>query len=165
MKNEILKRKNYLVIALGICLMAAAVFGVKTVKAQGANNSNLVDLLVEKFNLSRDDVLGVFNQYRGQRQEEMQNRYEERLNQAVTDGKITEEQKQQILTKHQEIVNSKEDWQNLTPEERKAKNDALRTEMQNWTSQNNIDLPYLNMGMGPKFGRGFKAGYRMNTGK
>lgn len=70
----------------------------------------------------------------------MEARYEERLNQAVKDGKLTEEQKTKILAKHKELMKEieadreankgkREDFQNKTEAERKALMEQRKAEM------------------------------------
>jgi hypothetical protein len=91
------------------------------------------------------------------RHAEHKQQMEERLTQAVKDGKITEEQKSKILAKHQEIADKREAerdaMKDKTREERKAAMDANREELKKWASDNGIDEKYL---MG--FGRGHHGG-------
>jgi hypothetical protein len=75
----------------------------------------------------------------------MQSQYEERLNQAVTDGKITEDQKKLILEKHNQLQSQ---WDSESQQRQQH-----REEMQTWAEQNNIDLSYLGFGMS-RNGRG-----------
>jgi hypothetical protein len=83
--------------------------------------------------------------------------FEERLTQAVADGKITEEQKEKILDKHEEMQAKMESLKDLEPEERKAQMQTLHEELKKWAEENNIDFPFFGMKLG--FGRGFKMGY------
>ena len=143
----------------------------------------LIERLAQKFNLNSADVQTVFDEVRTEKQtarrEQMQSTWEEKLAQAVTDGKITEEQKQLILAKHTEVQAKLLDWQNLTFEERKTKLEELRNELKTWAEENNIPEPFQLMaglgygrgnGMGPNFDndndddRGRGEGMRMGRG-
>lgn len=107
--------------------------------------NTMIEKLSSKFNLNKDEVKTVFNEVRSQRQQErqkeMQAQFETRLNQAVKDGKITEEQKAKIIAKHQELQ-----------KERGSKHD----EMEAWAKKNGINLEWMNQFQGPRgMGRGF----------
>lgn len=105
----------------------------------------LLDKIVEKFGLNQTEVEQVVTDYRNERRGQMQAQYEERLNQAVTDGKITEEQKKLILEKHNQLQSQ---WDSESQQRQQH-----REEMQTWAEENNIDLSYLGFGMG-RGGRG-----------
>lgn len=107
--------------------------------------STLLDKIIAKFNLNQDEVEQVMTDYQSERRTQMQSQYEERLNQAVADGKITEEQKQLILEKHNQLQSQ---WDAESNERQQH-----REEMQAWAAENNIDLSYLGFGMG-RSGRG-----------
>lgn len=51
----------------------------------------------------------------------MQVRFEERLNQAVSEGKIPQEQKEAIMAKKGEMKANRGEFKDLTPEERRKK--------------------------------------------
>ncbi len=138
--------------AAAVVITSAAAFGAIGVSAQGSDmNQNVVQKLAEKFNLNESDVQAVFDQTREERHQEMETKYEDNLNTAVSEGKITEEQKTLILAKHDEIEKNREanreNWQNLTPEERRTQMQQQRDEMQTWADQNGINLSLI-MGMG-----------------
>jgi hypothetical protein len=109
--------------------------------------SSLVQQIAKKFNLNTSDVQEVFDQHRQERQANMESRYEDYLTKLVTSGKITEEQKQLLLTKHKELASqmqrNKEKFKTMTSEERKAQGDAMKTELENWAKENNLDVQYL----------------------
>ena len=91
-----------------------------------------IQALVDKFNLDEDEVKNVLEEHRTQRHEEMRTNMEEKLNQAVLDGKLTTEQMQLLLTKMEEMhnINSRPDHE----------------EFKSWAEENNIDLSQLNLG-------------------
>lgn len=146
--------------AIAIVITGVAAFGTIGAFAQTTSTTDphesIIQKLVSKFGLKEDEVKVVFNVERTERQKEMQTRMTERLTQAVADGKITEAQKQLIIAKQAELQKERETnrgtMQNLTNEQRKAKMEEHRTEIETWAKENNIDTQYLFGGM--KGGRG-----------
>lgn len=126
------------------------------------NRETIVERLMKAFKLNEGEVNKVVTDYRTERQAERTKIMEERLNQLVEDGKITNDQKTKILAKHMEMQAnrpSREEMQNMTKEERMAKNQAHRAELEEWAEANGIDMQYLMMQ-----GRG-NQGYGMGGGK
>lgn len=160
-------KKKILISALVLIITATGVAATSHVFAQNANSgpfSTLVQMIADKFNLNRNDVQAVFDQYRTDRQNAMQTRFEKMLNQLVQDGKITDAQKQLILNKWQELkANRQKDaanWKNMTPDQRKAARESQKQALSDWAKQNNIDLQYLYAGRMGHFG-GMKGGWDM----
>jgi hypothetical protein len=125
-----IKLKIFFPILVIFALISAGIIGVTSVKAQTSANPvpNLVQMLADKFNLKKTDVQVVFDQYKTNRQSQMETKYKSMLDQAVTAGKITSAQEQLILAKHQELKTSR------------LKN---RQDLLTWANQNNIDPRYL----------------------
>ena len=77
----------------------------------------------------------------------MQAAFEDRLNQAVVGGKITQEQKEKISAKHKEMQatreQNRENWQGKTPEEHRVAMQQLHDELTSWAQQNGIDPTYF----------------------
>lgn len=147
--------KKYNRISLPVLISAAAIitatsiWGTANIYAQDSVRSDpqdtIVQKLVQKFNLKESEVKAVFDEVHTERHEVMEKRLEERLAQAVLDGKINETQKQLILDKHKELE-----------EKRDTTKDSFRTrqEMRTWAKDNGIDLQFM-YGMGK---RGFHRG-------
>lgn len=148
-----------LVIILGV-LSLVSVLGINSVQANGEGNyPPIVQRLVERFNLDQGEVEQVFDEAREQRRAEMQNRFQERLDQAVTDGQITEEQKQAISAKKAEMQANREEMKDLSFEEIKELRETHRQEMEAWAEENGIDLTIMPMLIGKQgkhghFGQG-----------
>lgn len=125
-------------LALG-ALLLTGVLAVNTIKAEeGDWYPPIVRKLVERFNLNEDEVKTVFDEVREERREGRQARFEERLNEAVEEGTITEEQKNAILEKHAEMQQRRE---------------QMREEMKAWDEENSLDQFFLG-GC-----RGFRKGF------
>lgn len=125
------------------------------------HNEAIVQKIADKFGLNKDEVQKVFDEERTARQAEMQVKLEERLAQAVTDGKITDAQKTLILNKHKELQEERgtkrQNWQNLTREQRKTQMESKKAELETWTNQNGIDMEYFQFRIGMKGHGGFGA--------
>ncbi len=127
----------------GSSLVAAA--------APGSNGSapSLVDTIASKFHLNKNDVQAVVDQNRSEHQAEHQKKFEDRLDRAVSDGKLTSTQKNQILAREKELKSYMDSIKDKSPQERhqlmKAKLDELKT----WAKANNIAPQYVRFGPGP----------------
>lgn len=165
-----IKNKKITISMLVFSVILGGIFyGVDQTSAQeNGIRDSLIEKLVSKFNLNKDEVTKVFNEEREARRAvndtERQKRLEEKLNLAVTNGKLTNDQKQLILNKMAELekerIANREAHANLSFEERKNEMNKHRTELEKWASDNGIDLEYLMVG----FGRGM-GGERMGQGK
>ena len=136
----------------GTIVGLAAFAGVAS--AQAAPNTSitdkqtLVDKIASTFNLNKDDVQKVFDEDRATHEAEFQQVMEDRLDQAVTDGKITSDQKAQILAKQQEMKAYMESLKDKTETERRELMKAKMDEMKQWAEDNNLSgIPFV-MGIG-----------------
>jgi polyhydroxyalkanoate synthesis regulator phasin len=135
-------------LALGVLMLVGAFWVGKTTARAATSKQSVVDRLVERFNLNKDEVTGVFDEMQQERQQERQAQMESRLDEAVKDGVITTEQKQALLQKQVE-------WQERQRE--------MMEERQKWMEESGIDFEKLapyRVGFGGKgFGRGFGPGH------
>ena len=160
-------RKNILIPVLTLLVVGGSVLSVGYVNAQGEENpaSTLVTKISQKFNLNESEVQAVFDEARDEKKTEMKSNFENRLNQAVADGKITESQKTVIMEKFGNPSENKvgrEDFKNMTMEERKTKMEGKRTEMENWATQNGISSDVLKDVLGGNRGiKGAPGHFRM----
>ncbi|MBI1863271.1 hypothetical protein HYS00_04090 [Candidatus Microgenomates bacterium] len=126
--------------------------------------ASLIDKLAKTFNLDRAKVETVVdtwhNEHKTERMQHMEQELDDRLSQAVKDGKITEAQKTAIIKKlTDEKANFKPtDFKTMTPAQRKDAINKKRTELQDWAKSQGIDPTVLkDYGMGRR-GGGFKHG-------
>ncbi len=147
---------------IGIAATAAVLlaWGTTSIFAHGwggANSETLIQRLVEKFGLKTADVQAVFDTVRSEHQAQMQKDMAERYDELVQEGKLTEAQKYLITAKLAELnaqrEAEKDTWKDLTPEERRAKMEARRSELEAWAKENGIDVQYV-LGFGRGMGRG-----------
>ncbi|RTK94578.1 hypothetical protein EKI60_03090 [Candidatus Saccharibacteria bacterium] len=120
--------------------------------------AGLIDTLVSKFNLNRDEVQKVFDAEHQARQAEREAEQAERLKTLVTDGKLTQTQADKITAKAKELQTEREanrdTMKDKTNEERKAAMEAARDEIEQWLSDNDIPEEYGRLVFGGGHGRG-----------
>lgn len=64
----------------------------------------------------------------------------------VSQNKITQDQENLILDKLQELRTNRQNWKNLTSDQRKTALQQEKMDLQSWAKQNNIDPKYLLFG-------------------
>lgn len=140
-----------------ITLAAATGLGVASAATDTSASStdptsSLVSKIAAKFKLNKADVQAVVDEDRAAHDAERDKQTEATLTQAVTDGKITSDQKTKIIAKLKELKTQREANRSAmstkTEAERKAAMDAERTALKTWASDNNIPIEYLRLGMG-----------------
>jgi hypothetical protein len=140
--------KKHLVVAAVIAGVGSlGIMGLASA-ASNAKPNSLASELAQKFNLKQADV-----------QSQHESKYEDRLAQAVKDGKLTAAQKDQILAKHKELINSMTALKDKAPAERKAAIEQQRKDIEAWEKANTIPAGYLggvDKGFGHRFGHGSK---------
>jgi DNA repair ATPase RecN len=134
-------------IILPTILMAGALavgsIGVHLVSAQESSTyPQIVIKLSEKFNLDKDEVMNVFEEEHADKEALRLNMFEERLDKAVTNGKITAEQKTAILEKHEEMRARIDEIrsQDLSSDEIRTQMDSLHEEVKNWATEQGISI-------------------------
>jgi hypothetical protein len=111
-----------------------------------SSNDSLAAKIAQKFNLNKDDVQQVIDQNKSDRQEVRQQKLEDRLSQAVTDGKITSAQKDAIMAKIKDLQSYSDSIKDKTPNERRDLMKAKLDELKQWAKDNNLSqyLPMIN---------------------
>lgn len=122
----------------------------------GAQNpmSGLVSAIASKFNLNVSDVQAVFDdqkaKMRADRKAQMaemetkrQQETADRLAQAVSSGKLTQDQADKIKAKLAEMESAKTDLEGKTEEERRTAAKEQADSLKQWIEDNNIPKEYL----------------------
>lgn len=146
-------------LVLGV-MTGAGALGVKSANAHwfgfgkmNENRESLIQKLVDRFNLNKDEVEETFQQHREEMQEQRKQQREEHLNQLVSEGKLTEDQKNALIAKMEENqaerAASREEFQNMNWEERREARQEHREEMDKWLEEQGIDEDVLG-----RFGKG-----------
>ncbi|HEV7453760.1 MAG TPA: hypothetical protein VGO07_00705 [Candidatus Saccharimonadales bacterium] len=136
-----MKSKKALIMAgVGTVVGLAAFAGVASAQTPAASDGqqSLVDKISAKFNLNKSDVQAVFDQDKSAHQAEMQQKMDDRLTQAVTDGKITAAQKTAIESKHAEVKAYFESIKDKPAAEQKTLMKAKMDELQQWAKDNGL---------------------------
>jgi|APSaa5957512622_1039677.scaffolds.fasta_scaffold08563_2 hypothetical protein len=143
-----MKKLLIVAVALGV-FMATGVLSTGQVRADEVNKQPFWQRVAEKFGLNQDEVQTFVQEERGQRREQMQANREEKLDQAVSDGVLTSEQKEALEVKHEEMR-----------QEREANRETHKAEMDSWFESQGIEHETLmNYMGGPREGvrRGFRG--------
>jgi hypothetical protein len=146
----------------GAVLITLGGAGAVLAATSATSSESLASRIATKIGFPQEDVQKVLDAQREVRHEDMQTRMSERLDTLVSEGKITAEQKQLILDKQKELQAehdaNHEELKSLTTEERRAKMEERRAELEQWAKDNGIDISYLRpfgKGMG---GHGHRGG-------
>lgn len=119
--------------------------------------SGLVDKIADKFNLNENEVKAVFDEHRDEMQAKHQARMEKRLDEAVVEGEITEEQKAAILAKRDELKSEREAHRDqpkdMTHEERREAMKQRHEDLEAWAEENNIPEDFFRFFGGGHGGR------------
>lgn len=148
--------KTLLLTGLAAATVVGGTLFTSAVSAQTTRDgTGLADAIAAKFNLKSEDVQTVIKdyrvQYKAEHEQQMQVKLNERLDQAVTDGKITAEQKELITTKLAEVKSKMQELRDMTDKEaRKTAMDQLHSDLKSWAEANNIPTDL----MGPMGGVG-----------
>lgn len=154
-------KKSTKVALIGLGVVAGiAASQVGFASAATSETTNLprgMQTIIEKFNLNQDEVVKVLEENRVAHQTEMKVKFEENLAKLVTEGKLTREQKNAIVAKHNEM-------QAKMTEDREV-NRTLHQEFRTWLESQGIDStiirPEAAGHMGSQ-GMGHGNGYRLN---
>lgn len=144
--------KKIILAAIAVTVLGAGALTARSVSAQSASTdqdpmSSLVEKIANKFGLQESDVQAVFDEQRREHEAQHKAAFETQLSQYVTEGKITEAQKQAIIARHAEMLSNRqsmmEKFESMTDEERKAAMDSERQALEAWAKENGIDMQYL----------------------
>jgi len=154
------KRKIFLPAMLAFSIFVIGILATNVSAQDVSNYPPIVQKIADKFNLNVTEVQQVFDQDRDERRADRYAQFAEDLNDLVTEGKLTETQKEAILDKHEEMQDKMEEFKTLSHEERHEKMQALREEFKSWAESQGIDLSVIGP-FGHGFMRGFHKGYMM----
>ena len=168
------KKLLYITTISAVTLAAVGAIAISSVSAAsitGTSNpmSNLVSAIATKFNLNPADVQQVFNDQKAKMQAQMQQKETDRINAAVTAGKLTQDQANKIIAKKAELQTQeaafKASLEGKTKAEIQAAIKAQMDALKQWATDNNIPLQYL-MGFGGlRWHGGFGFGHHQMMGQ
>ncbi|MCL5291550.1 MAG: OmpH family outer membrane protein [Actinobacteria bacterium] len=147
--------KTVVVVAIALLsLTLVAALGVYAADSGGTlTYPSIVEKIAKAFNLDPSKVKEVFDQDRKDKEAEaqkcFQQLFENRLNQAVKKGEITQAQKEAIIAKMAEVKAAREKINNdkLSAEERNDALAQLQEGLREWAEKNGIDVRLVISGM------------------
>lgn len=123
-------------------------------------SDTFISALATRFNLNADEVSSFFQEQREARQAERETERSKKLEQAVTDGVITAEQKAALEAQHEtmkaEMEANRESGEKPSEEDRESRREAMET----WAEEQGIDLEALHEYMRPEDGGQHRRGPR-----
>lgn len=131
------------VLALGGLAGSGIVSASASGSSQPGKPPSLADQIASRFHLNKNDVQTVISQNRAEHQAERQQKFENRLDRAVKDGKITSTQKTEILAKLAALKTYRESLKGKSPQEIHKLMKAQRDELRAWALQNGIPVQYV----------------------
>lgn len=144
--------KKTFIISAVVLTLGVTGLGASHALAQDATYPSIVQRIADKFNLKPEDVQAVFKEEREERHKEMETRLGQRLDALVKEGKLTEEQKQAFLKKHEEMQKNFEEnfvkFKEMSPEDRQEIKVDKKDDLKAWADEQGIDLKEV-------FGDGF----------
>lgn len=139
-----------------------AVGGMSLVSADTTSSSSdnpmssLVDAIASKFNLKKSDVQAVVDANRQQHEQQRQQKMTDKLNQLVSDGKLTSAQKDLIVAKQAEVKTFMDSLKGKSESDRRSAMKTERDNLKSWAQQHNIPTQDLRFVM--PFGHGGRGG-------
>lgn len=150
---------------MAVVVAGATLFGASRIIQAQSNNtplSGLAQEIASKFKLSQSDVQNVILSYTQQHKQTMlqnvQQRLGTRLDQEVSSGKITKDQKTAIINELETLktkynINS---LKTMTPAQRQQAFQNEQSDLKSWAQSSGIDLSIIQgFGMGRHRGFGF----------
>lgn len=150
-------KKAFIIPIVALTIVGGTLIAVMPAQAQTGvpPRTVLIRRLSEKFGVPSTEVEAVMEEARAEHRQERQKELEERLNTAVSNGNLTQQQKAAILAKHQELLATweagREQFQAMSPEEKRAAREQARVELEEWAKAQGIDVKFfmvMHKGMG-----------------
>ena len=160
-----MNKKIITITAVSVLLIIAGVFGGSvyaqtSIPAKRGNIfSELVDFVSQKLGLKKEQVQTVMNEFQTQKKQQMQQnaqkREQNRFDNLVKTGKITEAQKTAILNELTQLRNkyNPANLKDQTQEERKTQMQNMQAELKAWAKSQGIDPALITPDFGGIGGR------------
>ena len=149
--------KKYLFSAAAVLVMVGGTVGVASAHMGKSDDAEFAKALATRFNLDQSQVQTFLTEQQTARMAamhaQMKVKVEARLTKLVAAGKLTEAQKQLVITKMTEVETRMVAIQAMTDvAARKTALQTLHAEVKAWATQNNIPLGVIQSGLGKEFG-------------
>ena len=110
----------------------------------GGNQDDFATKIANRLGVDKGKLTAVLEEMHDERHSQMEERFETKLNEAVSNGSITSAQKTTIEVKHEELEKkheaNRESFQAMTPEEKRSTRQSERDELEAWANTQGINL-------------------------
>ncbi len=166
--------KKSLAVAAVVAALGAGAVGVGVTHAAANPDgrpkfmTEIASAIATKFNLSESDVQAVIDAQAQAHRDEMiakhNETFDQMLEQAVTDGRLTQGQADAITSKRDELQSYAESLRDETPEARQEEMKTKIEELRAWAKDNGIDEKYVRFLPPPRHGMMGRTGGHMRGG-
>jgi len=118
-------------------------FAAENPNSRATGMENLTQALVDKFGINAEEVRTVFYEQHAEIQADREEHKAERLERAVANDVLTQEQADAISAHRDEMQTLIKSLENATPEERKETLNAQHETNKIWAKENNIPKQFL----------------------
>ncbi|HOX29718.1 MAG TPA: hypothetical protein P5080_00215 [Candidatus Paceibacterota bacterium] len=159
----ITKKQTIMALSAVLALSAAGIGSAyaATETAEKTNPINrLATAIASKFNLDAQEVQSVFDEQKTRMAAQRVKNFEDRLNNAVAAGKLTQAQADGIRAKQSDMEKLRTEMRGKTKEEIRTAVKAQMADLKQWAEDNNIPKGYMMIGgrgMGGRPGPGMKG--------
>jgi hypothetical protein len=145
-----MRLRKYMIAGAIVASGASAVLGVQAVNAasDSSPNKGIVSKIASTFHLSQDDVQKVFDQQKQERETTRMTKFQDKVNAAVKEGKLSRNIGDQLVAKVKDLVSYRDSLKDKTPKERREAMKAKVVELVKWAKDNNIPEQLYHSGMG-----------------
>jgi hypothetical protein len=163
------KKKSIRIIAvLAASFLIVSLMGMACIdelKAAGGEDDEkdypiIVEQLAEKLDLDPEKVFEAFNDINMERKEELEKNLGHKLDRAVEEEYITEEQKEALAAKKKEVSEQFQQIKDLPPGEKKEALKDIAADLKEWLEENDIDFKHLFPVAGMKLIRAKRSMFR-----
>lgn len=112
-------------------------------KDSGEDYPVIVEHLAKKLDIDPEKVLEAFKDINQERKEKFKEDFEKRLDKAVEEGVITEEQREAIIAKREEIAEEMQEIEGMSQDEKREAIKDMVSELKEWAEDNDIDYKDL----------------------
>lgn len=151
--------------AVVVGITGAVGAGAASAATSPSTSQTMVDKIAQRFNLNKADVQKVFDENKALHRQEREQKVSDRIDQAVKDGKLSQDQADQLKAKLEELQALHDSLEGKTKEEHRTAMRAKMDELIKWAEDNNIPRSLLGpahagrgMDMGSEIGRGNGVG-------
>jgi hypothetical protein len=147
-----------LIAASAVGVISIATLSYAAVARADTSSDSLAGKIAQKFNVNEDEVQQVMEEHRKERHVEHEAELKSKIDQLAAEGKITSEQKELLINKFEEMKtereSAKEEFKNLTHDEKREKMESRKAEMDKWLEENDIDKSVVENLFGGQHGNG-----------